>query len=148
LASRHAADASSAEASVPLSVHLISQPPSTMKRTSVPLVRARRLLNPRHEVVPNVSAGQRRCSDRPPYRDPVATDPRGAHIDRLDQQVTEHPVGVRDAGLGDALHGIADDGGRGLPAEAVAPASRRPAGLRRVMTGELERPLRNRLGKA
>jgi hypothetical protein len=31
---------------------------------------------------------------------------------------------------------------------AVAPASRRPTGLRRAVTGELERPLRNRLGEA
>ena len=41
----------------------------------------------------------------------VAIDPRRAHIDRLDQQVTEHPIGVRHAGLRDALHGILHDGG-------------------------------------
>ncbi len=51
--------------------------------------------------------------------DPVATDPRRAHIDRLDQQVTEHPVGVRHAGLRDSLHGIVNDGGRRLPAETL-----------------------------
>ena len=42
-----------------------------------------------------------------------------AHVDRLDQQVTEHPVRVRYAGLGDALHGILNDGRRGLPAKAL-----------------------------
>jgi hypothetical protein len=49
----------------------------------------------------------------------AAADPRRAHIDGLDQQVTEHPVGVRDAGLGDPLRGIPHDGGRGLPANAL-----------------------------
>src|SRR5215212_9015356 len=29
----------------------------------------------------------------------IAADPRRTHIDHLDQQVTEHPVGVRYAGL-------------------------------------------------
>src|SRR5918994_442621 len=50
----------------------------------------------------------------------VAADPGRAHLDRLDQQVTEPPVRVRHAGLGDALHGILHDGGRGLPAKALA----------------------------
>ena len=49
----------------------------------------------------------------------VAADPHRAHIDGLDQQVTEHPVGVRDAGLGDPLHGIPHDGGRRLAAKAL-----------------------------
>jgi hypothetical protein len=46
----------------------------------------------------------------------VATGPRGAFTDRLDEQVAQPRVRVRDAGLGDPLDGVTDDGGRNLPA--------------------------------
>jgi hypothetical protein len=49
----------------------------------------------------------------------VAADPRRAHIDRLDQQVMEHPIGVRHTGLRDSLDGITNDSRRGLAAEAL-----------------------------
>ena len=48
----------------------------------------------------------------------VPTPPR-AFTDRLDEQVAQHRVRVRDAGLCDPLDGVTDDGGRNLPAKAL-----------------------------
>jgi hypothetical protein len=55
--------------------------------------------------------------ERAPVR--VATSPRRAVTNRLDEQVAEQLVGVWDAGLRDSLDGVADDAGRGLPAKAL-----------------------------
>jgi hypothetical protein len=46
-------------------------------------------------------------------------DPRRAGLNRLDQQVAEHPVRVGHTRLGDSLGGVADDGRRGLLAEPL-----------------------------
>src|SRR5215213_3899213 len=49
----------------------------------------------------------------------VAASQRRAGVDRLDQQVAQHGVRVRDIGLGDALSSVMDDHRCGMAAEAL-----------------------------